>query len=200
MPKESIDFTTAVWKDRRAGILYEEAAAEERGSVIICLMCGTPNETFVNQCIKCGARLPKLDSRTAVVASKKTPKYDLLRTKVLALKTGQLGWADFAEWYQGFYDDVLEKIALHVDGIQQSHGPGWSYYEDFQEEVEMSFAGVQDYETALNQIWQAVDTEDLVLAQQALKIFLRGAEKLIDAAALNLESQRKIEESWGYMY
>ena len=58
---------------------------------------------------------------------------------------------------------------------------------------------MEDYETSLNQIWQAIESSDLVLAQAAVKLFLRGAEKLNDALVLNGETQRKLEEGWGYM-
>lgn len=169
--------------------------------MIICLMCGTPNEPKTNHCVQCGARLPKLDERTAggVATARQTGKYDKLRTNIIKVKTGELSWVEFTEWFQGFYDDIATRIQALVDSIHQSHGPGWNYYEEFTEEVEAIFSGVEDYETSLNSIWQAVENQDLVAAQSALKTFLRGAEKLNDACVLNTESQRKLEEGWGYL-
>jgi hypothetical protein len=52
---------------------------------------------------------------------------------------------------------------------------------------------------ALHQIFEAIEAQDLVLAQTALKLFLRGAERLNDAYVLNAETQRKLEEGWGYL-
>lgn len=169
--------------------------------MIICLMCGDSNEFGTNHCKKCGAKLPKLDERTATMGStvRSTGKYDKLRNAILKVKTGEYSWAQFADWFQGFSEDITTRIQALVESINQSHGPGWNYYEEFTEEVEATFSGVEDYDIAMAQIEEAIATQDLVLAQSALKTFLRGAEKLNDACALNAETQRKLEESWGYM-
>jgi hypothetical protein len=169
--------------------------------VIVCLICGTNNDPGSNHCSKCSARLPKLDSRTAgfVTTQRQTGKYEKLRAAVMKVKTGEFSWQQFEEWYQVFFDDITGKIQYLLDSINQSHGPGWNYYEEFTEEVETTFAGIEDYQTALNQVWQAVETGDLNLAQSAVKLFLRGAEKLNDACVLNAETQRKLEEGWGYI-
>jgi uncharacterized protein YacL (UPF0231 family) len=169
--------------------------------VIICLMCGDSNEFGTNHCKKCGAKLPKLDERTAAIgtAVRTTGKYDKLRNAILKVKTGEHSWMQFADWFQAFYDDIMVRISGLVESINQSHGQGWSYYDEFTEEVEATFAGVEDYDAALAQVWQAIESQDLVLAQSALKIFLRGAERLNDACALNAETQRKLGEGWGHM-
>ncbi|MBT9581749.1 hypothetical protein IV102_00275 [bacterium] len=168
--------------------------------MIICLMCGTAN-TDSNHCTKCGARLPKLDTRTAggVATARQTGKYEKLREAVMKVKTGEHSWHQFEEWYQVFFDDINGKIQFLLDSINQSHGPGWNYYEEFTEEVETTFSGIEDYKLALEQVWHAIEGGDLVLAQSAVKLFLRGAEKLNDACVLNAETQRKLEEGWGYM-
>lgn len=164
-------------------------------------MCGENNEFGTNHCKKCGAKLPKLDERTATIGTtvRNTGKYDKLRNAILKVKTGEHSWVQFAEWFHGFNEDIMTRIANLVDSINQSHGQGWSYYDEFTEEVEATFSGVEDYDKALAQVWESIETQDLVLAQSALKIFLRGAEKLNDACALNAETQRKLEEGWGYM-
>ena len=169
--------------------------------MIICHICGHKNSPEINHCEKCGARLPKLDTRTAggVATARQTGKYERLRSAVMKVKTGEQSWMDFQEWFKTFYEDIMGRIQGLVDSIHQSHGPGWNYYEEFTEEVESTFSGVEDYETSLNQVWQAIETSDLVLAQSAVKLFLRGAEKLNDALVLNSETQRKIEDEWGYM-
>lgn len=171
--------------------------------MIICLICGENNEFGSNHCKKCGARLPKLDERTATLAGsgtvRNTGKYDRLKTQILKIKTGEQSWQQFTEWFQTFYDDIITRIQNVVEGINQSHGQGWSYYEEFTEEVEATFSGVEYYDTALNKIWEAIEAQDLQVAQEGLKTFLKGAEKLNDAYALNAETQRKLEESWGYM-
>lgn len=169
--------------------------------MIVCLMCGTRNEPNQNHCSSCGARLPKLDERTAggVAIARQTGKYDKLRANIIKVKTGELSWVEFTEWFSEFSEDIMTRVQALVDSIHQSHGPGWNYYDEFTEEVEAIFSGVEDYETALNQVWQAVDTQDLVAAQAALKLFLRGAERLNDACVLNAEGQRRLEEGWGYL-
>lgn len=169
--------------------------------MIICIVCGANNDFTANLCGKCGAKLPKLDQRTASMgtATRSTVKYEKFREQVIKVKTGALSWVDFADWFQDFYDDIVARIKFLVDSIHQSHGEGWNYYEEFTEEVETAFAGVEDYENALNQTWDAIEAQDLVRVQAALKLFLQGAERLNDALVLNAETQRKLEESWGYL-
>lgn len=168
--------------------------------MITCFICGATNEQS-NHCEKCGAKLPKLDTRTSNLAGqpRNVGKYEKLRDAVMKVKTGEHSWIQFEEWYQVFFDDITGKIQYLLDSINASHGEGWNYYEEFTEEVETTFAGIEDYQSALNQIWQAIENNDLVQAQSAVKLFLRGAEKLNDACALNAETQRKLEEGWGYM-
>lgn len=169
--------------------------------MIICLMCGANNDFGTNHCVQCGAKLPKLDERTATMGStpRSTAKYEVLRDWIMKIKIGERSWVEFEEWFAPFAEDITVKIRAIVEQINLSHGQGWSYYEEFTEEVEAVFAGVEDYDASLEQIWQSMETQDLVMAQNALKQFLRGAEKLNDASALNAETKRKLEDGWGYL-
>ena len=178
-----------------------EQAGEDFPTVIVCLMCGASNPAGSNICEKCGAKLPKLDQRTAggLASARQTVKYEKLRAQILKVKTGEQSWVEFYDWFLPFYEDIDQRIKSLVDGINQSHGSGWNYYEEYTEEVETTFAGVEDYDMALHQIFESIEAQDLVMAQAALKLFLRGAEKLNDAYVLNAETQRKLEEGWGYL-
>lgn len=157
-----------------------------------CLQCGAGNE-HGNHCAQCGATLPKVDLSISgdTSTTRLRVKYELLRKEILKIQGGQLSWEEFAEWLQVFHDDIQARMQYLIECIQQSHGPGWNYYDDFQEEVEMTFSGLEDYEAALQRLWNAVDEQSLPEATGALALFLRGAEKLNDSLAINAQIQRE---------
>ena len=154
-----------------------------------CFKCGGENGDG-NQCVHCGASLPKVDSSISGDAA--TPrlrvKYELLRGQLGKVQLGQLSWEDFAVWLQEFHDDILGRMQYLIDCIQQSHGEGWNYYEEYTEEVETAFTGLKYYEQAFDLLWAAVDNRSLPTGEEALATFLYGAEKLNDALALNAQS------------
>lgn len=154
-----------------------------------------------NHCARCGAILLKVDPSIAgdVAIPRQRVKYELLRTELDRLRVGQVSWADFSTWLERFHDDIQTRTQSLVESIQQSHGPGWNYYDEFKEEVETTFAGLEDYEQALHLLWIAVEGESLAEVDMALALFLRGAEKLNDALAINAQIQREnLFDAWGF--
>ena len=150
--------------------------------------------------MSCGATLLKVDPSIAgdVGTPRQRIKYELLRTELDRLRVGQVSWADFSTWLEVFHDDILTRTQSLVESIQQSHGPGWNYYEEFKDEVETTFAGLEDYEQALQVLWIAVEGQSLSEVDTALALFLRGAEKLNDALAINAQIQREnLFDAWG---
>ncbi len=168
--------------------------------MVRCFWCGTDNEQG-NHCARCGAALPKVDPNIVVGAGtpRSRDKYEALRGEVTKVRQGQISWFDFAHWFQPFYDDIAERMASLVESIAQSHGEGWTYYEEFTEEVETTFSGLEDYELGLNLMWDAIDQQNLPGAESAVAIFLRGAEKLNDALAINAQSRAASTDLGGYL-
>lgn len=166
----------------------------------ICLKCGAANEES-NHCGQCGAKLSKLSTSISGQATftRQRIKYELLKTQLQQLETGELTWEAFASWYAGFCDEVAAGMHYLIECIQQSHGPGWSYVDEFPEEAEATFAGLELYESALNQFGQAIEEENLPGAQAALATFLQGSERFNDALAFNAETQRSgWFDGWGF--
>jgi hypothetical protein len=129
--------------------------------MVMCLMCGAANSFGDAVCRKCAAVLPRLIRvRGEARPEPQRAKYLELRRQTELLIAGERTWERFAQWFEGFSTDIAERIQIVVESVNQSHGRGWSYYEEFPEEVETVFAGVEDYDQALARIDHAIESKD----------------------------------------
>ncbi|MBI3928288.1 MAG: hypothetical protein HY319_22280 [Armatimonadetes bacterium] len=163
--------------------------------MIVCLVCEHTNQPGVGQCTHCGAALPRILQPTSVDQfEKRTSRYNQFREAGQKAKEGKWSPEEYADWLQNISRLLAQKARYLID-LYHSTG----YYEYGAEEVEMGITGIQDYEQAMETMWEFIEDGDPRHIERGLELMWEGNEKINEAMRLNREFRRRLEDEWGYM-
>lgn len=120
-----------------------------------------------------------------------TSRYRIIRARVEDLRNGQITLDQFADFLRET-SDILAACSQDIyDNIEAS-----GYYAENAEEVDMGLAGVQGYESGLNELWQYVEDGDATHLEQGLLTIWDGNQRIIEAMRINRQSREALALLW----
>jgi hypothetical protein len=149
-----------------------------------CIKCGHVNGDERESCENCNLYLPGLEKGEDGLAHPVYDRYLVFRNAVRELLDGRWSVDDFKR----FLDDQSFKMAQKEQEIRELEIPP-DALEDFREELEIGFEGIDLYNKALVHFRQYVSTLDNAYARSGLELAWAGNEKINEARLVNRKSR-----------
>jgi ribosomal protein L40E len=173
------------------------AVLDEETGQLICLSCGAENDPDNESCINCSVHLPSADQRAAAALSgimKNVPeggfngRYQQFVTACDKVRKGQWGPLELAQWLQEMHSILSQRAGDFVAVVQTCN------YQVVQpHEVESCFAGMEDYENGMQEIWKFIDCGDVSRLDAGLETIWEGNRKINQAIQLNRDFRRGLD-------
>ncbi len=154
-----------------------------------CIKCGTQNPDGSQNCEVCSLYLPSLQFTEQGVADPIYDRYLEFRSAVKKLVDHDWTTPQFAR----FVDEISFKMAQKEREIRDLDIPQEAI-DDFREELEVGFEGIELYNKAVLHFRQYLETEDLLLIKSGLELAWAGNEKINEARRLNRQSRQKLPD------
>jgi hypothetical protein len=157
---------------------------------LICVKCGQHNAPGQNYCHQCNTLLPKIsDSVQESSHQKKNERY--LQLKEAGDKVLSGAWT--LEEYAAFLDNISRVLSMKEQEIRDMEIPPEAI-EDFRQELEVGFSGIQLYNQGIVTMKLYLDDQDSTHLQEGLEMVREGNELINDAMRINRDNRRKLEE------
>lgn len=150
-----------------------------------CIKCGHQNAPDQKNCEVCKLYLPSLERSENGLAHPIYERYLEFRHAVADLVGGKTTGAEFSR----FLDDVSFKMAQKEQEIRQLEIPP-DALDEFREELEVGFEGIDLYNKALLHFRQYVASNDATFAGLGLELAWQGNEKINEARLLNRKARQ----------
>ena len=162
--------------------------------MIICVKCGHHNPDSVNRCEQCTAQLPKLVSS----GGNREPEPEYIDDRVRELedaanKVVSGEWS--ADKFGEFLDDIMRKLTEREAAIRSIEIPPEAI-EDFREELETGFQGIQLFYEGVNRMSQYLDGLDVTYLEEGIEIARQGNDHINEAMRINRANRQKFEEMY----
>jgi hypothetical protein len=159
--------------------------------MIICVKCGHQNQDALNKCAGCQVALPKIS-----VASGAEPELEYTAERLTELQQAAAKIVS-GEWTPDQFIDFLEGMQQYFSESEQAiralEIPPEAI-EDFRDELERGFRGLEFYQDGVACMMQFVDTGDEANLDEGLDLVRTGNDLLNEAMNINRAQRRKFEE------
>jgi hypothetical protein len=181
----------------------EPGVVDPKTGKVTCLMCGAENDPTNTICTSCESAMPTAEEQIVVnsptpdrkaPAGTQTGRYQQFVVAVDKVKLGQWGPLELANWLQEMTAVLATRAAEFVQIIH-----GSNYYEVQSREVESCFAGMEQYEDGMQELWKFIDDGDANHLENGLETIWEGNKQINQAILLNRNFRRELEEEWGFM-
>ena len=159
--------------------------------MIICVKCGHQNADSLNRCEECGAQLPRI---AGGVSKEPEPEYVNERVRELqdaAQKALSGEWTP--EQLGDYLENILSFFAEREQGIRSIEIPPEAI-EDFREELENGFKGIQLFYEGVSCMSQFAEQPDPVFLEEGMELVRQGNDHLNEAMRINRSQRAKFEE------
>lgn len=154
-----------------------------------CIKCGHDNAADRQTCEICNLDLTSLEYTAQGEAHPVYDRYLVFRNAVSRLVDAR--WTE--EDFKRFLDDESFKMAQREQEIRELEIPPEAL-EDFREELEVGFEGIDLYNKALLHFRQYLSAHDLAFARSGLELAWAGNEKINEARRLNRRNRVETED------
>lgn len=159
--------------------------------MIICVKCGHQNQDALNKCAGCQASLPKIS-----VASGSEPELEYTAERLVELQQAAAKIVS-GEWSADQFVEFLEGMQQYFSESEQAiralEIPPEAI-EDFRDELEKGFRGLEFYQDGVSCMMQFVDNGDEGCLDEGLELVRCGNDLLNEAMSINRAQRRKFEE------
>lgn len=149
-----------------------------------CIKCGHQNEEGREACEGCGLVLATLEYNEKGEADPVYDRYLVFRNAVMSALDGR----STSDEFKRFLDDESFKMAQKEQEIRQLEIPPEAL-EEFREELEVGFEGIDRYNKALLHFRQYSASGDAAFARSGLDLAWAGNEKINEARRLNRKNR-----------
>ena len=149
-----------------------------------CIKCGHQNGEGHEKCAGCGLLLASLQLTEGGQADTVYERYLVFRNAVLNALEAR--WT--ADDFKRFLDDESFKMAQKEQEIRQLEIPP-DALDEFREELEVGFEGIELYNKALFHFRQYSTGGDVAFARSGLDLAWAGNEKINEARRLNRKNR-----------
>lgn len=149
-----------------------------------CIKCAHPNGEGQQTCEGCGLNLATLQYTESGAADPVYDRYLVFRNAVRDVLEGRSA----AESFKRFLDEESFKMAQKEQEIRQLEIPP-DALEEFREELEVGFEGIELYNKALFHFRQFSTSGDGAFARSGLDLAWAGNEKINEARRLNRKNR-----------
>jgi hypothetical protein len=160
---------------------------------LICLKCGQENLPEAKFCENCKVHLPKFSNEEKTRYPKAYERYTAIKNAGDKVKVG--------DWTVDEFADFLEKISANLAKIEQEiheiEIPEESM-EDFMEELEAGFSGIELYNQGITEMMLFVEDMDAEHLEQGLNKVTEGNEKINEAILINRNNRKQIEDIYPF--
>ncbi len=159
--------------------------------MLVCLRCGALNDPKENYCQSCGATLPKL-AYTMEMASGVEKVMDLyykFADAVEMLRSGESTIEEFESYVSGM-QEKLARLEQEIREVQIDE----SIMEDFEEELEVGFTGVEKINQGVDTLLRFVEEEDDSMLDEGLELIKEGLEYIHKARVINRERDKRLSQ------
>ena len=158
---------------------------------MICFKCGHSNGYGSNYCSRCNAVLPKMDHVPQVEAEAPVvnDRYLLIQEACDRVLSGASNLDEFAAFVEG----VTSALTRKDEEMRQIEIPPETY-EEFREELEVGFAGVELFFEGLRMLRLFVEQPEPSHIESGLELIREGNTLINDAMRINRANRRRIEE------
>ena len=157
-------------------------------SITLCLRCAAPNPPDENYCSKCGATLPKLAYNLGMPSVEQiSERYMQFAQAVEYVKTGE--WD--LERFEAFLTEISEKLSKIEQDLEELPITE-DIEEDFEEEMDVGFSGVELYNEGIDILMQYLTEEEPSLLDEGLMKIYQGNELINRARIINRERENKL--------
>ena len=156
---------------------------------MLCIKCGHINPPGSNYCQKCNAILPKMAQTEVAPPPKVNERYNQLRNAGDRVKSGE--WT--VDEYSDFLAGISNALAQKEMEIREIEIPEESY-EDFREELEIGFSGIELYNQGISEMRLYIEDLDPARIDCGLELIADGNDRINEAMRINRENRREIEE------
>jgi ribosomal protein L40E len=173
------------------------AVYDEETGRLICLSCGAENDPNNENCVNCDVHLPTPEQREAAAMAgiaKSVPqggfmgRYQQFVNACDKVRNGQWGPLELAQWLQEMHSILSQRASDFVAVVQSCN------YQVVQpHEVESCFAGMEDYENGMQEIWKFIDSGDPASLDAGLETIWEGNRKINQAIQLNRDFRRGLD-------
>ena len=165
-------------------------------SLITCLTCGTTNPPSAMLCTQCKSSLKRMSPGggplAAVPGGRVVERYEMFKDVCQKVKMGAMGPDEFLAWLAPTYEVMNQRANAYVSYMEET-----GYYEYQNEEVELSFEGLEDYDTGVQELFSYCSDGDISHIDAGLQFMWDGNEKVNEAMRLNRQFRKGLEEDWG---
>lgn len=158
---------------------------------MICIKCGHTNTFGQKFCTGCNAVLPKMTHVPQATAEPSFVNERYLR--IQAASEQVLRGESNVEDYAVFLDEVYEALSVKEQEMRSIEIPPETF-EDFREELEVGFAGIEMYFEGVRTLQLYVEQQDSSHIEAGLELIREGNELVNQAMRINRENRRKLEE------
>ncbi|MCD4786142.1 MAG: zinc ribbon domain-containing protein [Candidatus Eremiobacteraeota bacterium] len=156
--------------------------------MILCLRCGEPNSPDENYCEKCGATLPKLAYAIDMASVEKVNERYMGFVKAAEMvKSGEWSIEEFEEFMEKIYNK-LKTIESEIGQVPITE----EIMEDFEEELDVGFAGVKLYNEGMKEMMEFIEDENPVHLDEGLIKIRKGNEQIHRARIINRDRDKRL--------
>jgi hypothetical protein len=157
------------------------------------MKCGHSNSFGQKFCSSCNAVLPKMTHVPQVAAEPTFVNERYLKIQAASEQalSGELSLEDYA----AFLGSVYDALVIKEQEMREIEIPPETF-EDFQEELEVGFAGVEMYFEGLRTLQLFVEQQEPSHIEAGLELVREGNELVNQAMRINRENRRKLEEAY----
>lgn len=156
---------------------------------MLCIKCGHNNPPDSNYCQKCNAVLYKMAQTKADPPPKVNERYNQLKNAGDRVKSGEWTVDEYSDFLVGISNALTQKEME----IREIEIPEESY-EDFREELEIGFSGIELYNQGISEMRLYTEDLDPGHIDYGLELIDEGNERINEAMRINRENRQEIEE------
>ena len=160
---------------------------------MLCIRCGHTNGYGGNYCARCNAVLPKMTHVPQVETEAPVVNDRYLRIKEACDQVlyGERSPEEFAT----YIDEIIIALETKDQEMREIEIPDESY-DDFREELEVGFSGVELFLEGLRTLRLYTEQPEESHLQAGLELILEGNTLINDAMRINRENRRKLEDMY----
>ena len=161
---------------------------------MICVKCGHNNTQNEKYCSNCKAQLPNYFNNENPELPKVNERYLQFKNAGEKVKVGE--WT--VDQYAEFLEEMSSILSQKEQEIREIEIPEEDF-EDFREELEAGFAGIELYTSGIEEMKLFVDDMNAEHIDQGLEKIFSGNEKINEAMRINRQSHKELEDQYPFI-
>lgn len=133
-----------------------------------------------------------------VQQGQREPEPELVNERLLELENAAkkvLSGEWTAEQFGSFLGDIQQKLAEREQAIREIEIPPEAV-EDFREELEVGFTGIQLYNEGVKRMILFVEDSDVAHIEEGMDLVRQGNDHINEAMRINRENRKRLEEAY----